>query len=995
VSRLAIVVCPALAQSTEAVPGALDGDLMRARLPLADCGFTVVDLDPASDLAEQLDVLFDEHAEHVDAPILFYASTVALATDAGELFLCLDPAHPEVGDGLADLAAVFAERQSGPVLFLLDCRHAPDPDDPFRSATIVSAARDAVDSRRTGIELLVAARSTEDVATDVPSPFSRAVVEALDEADPAAGLTASALYDRLRATDRLVGLVPAYAHARGRAPFDVLRPEAARDVEVDVALDAPPPSSETRADSPVDAPPTEPSAEPPALVPVFPLLRGKRDTGADAPRPPEAAAAPAPPPSTPTVPAVGAVERTSAAPASSMTPPVSSTTVPSARPSSPFALHVSTVAELLAAGDALARAGSDDEALEQYKKALGLLAKAASRERAEVYVRVGGIKRRGDKLREAISNFEKALALEPAHALALEALLDLSVALGDLRGAAAAEDRLLASLTDPDEACARLRAFAARWAEGGDRARARARLERARDLSPDDVDVLGELARLHDADDRFDDALALRRRIAALTLVAADRARALFALARACLARPEREELGMALLDEALDADPSLLAPLELVASHLADRQEWSELERAYRKMLARAPRIADEGVRARVRWELLRRLAQLFRDHLVDPALALDAFEDALRERPDDLGGRLTAADLAREIDDPTRAARHLEAAARLDPSRVQTYHELFECFTATGAVDRAFLAASVTRHLDEATPAEAAIYAKHRAEGLPQLRSPLSRSAWDLLGAGHDVRHVDAVLEAIAAPAIACRVAELGATGRLPKLDPGARQDPEKSTVSIVRSLKWASHFLGVPTPAVYVRDDAGLFLAAVPAAEPSAVVGGRVLRGRAPADLAFLAARHLAYYAGATRLLLYYPSIDDLSTCFLAAVTLALPSAVVPPALVDATARLRAALLARLGEADERVLRRAVEALQAAGLRADLEAWVGAVERTVTRVGFLFGADLGVAVAALRDDATGLLSPDDKIADLCAFAVSSACHEVRAELGLARQG
>ena len=188
--RLALVSTPGAMPDLRPAPGSLDGDVIRSRLSLPDAGFRVVDLDPAVDLAEQLDEFFDRAGAPPDAPILFYGSTPVTLSLEGELFLCLDPAHPETGDSLRDLATLFRERATGPIALMLECRHAPDPDDPFRSAAVVGAAKEAVGSATSGIELLVAARPlADDDSEDRPSPLTRALIEALD--DPEAESTGS------------------------------------------------------------------------------------------------------------------------------------------------------------------------------------------------------------------------------------------------------------------------------------------------------------------------------------------------------------------------------------------------------------------------------------------------------------------------------------------------------------------------------------------------------------------------------------------------------------------------------------------------------------------------------------------------------------------------------------------------------------------------------------------------------------------------------------
>jgi hypothetical protein len=156
--RIALVATPLAMPDLRPAPGSLDGDVIRSRLPLPDTAFRIIDLDPAVDLAEQLELLFERGDAPPGAEILFYASTRVILSVEGELFLCFDPASPDTGDSLADLALVLRERATGPVTFVLECRHAPDDEDPFRSAAVVGAAKEAIASVASGIELLVAAQ---------------------------------------------------------------------------------------------------------------------------------------------------------------------------------------------------------------------------------------------------------------------------------------------------------------------------------------------------------------------------------------------------------------------------------------------------------------------------------------------------------------------------------------------------------------------------------------------------------------------------------------------------------------------------------------------------------------------------------------------------------------------------------------------------------------------------------------------------------------------
>jgi tetratricopeptide (TPR) repeat protein len=1130
--RLAIVAAPAAMPDLRPAPGALDGDALRSRLLLPDAGYHVVELDPAIDLAEQLELFFEQTPLEPGTPALFYASARVAASAEGELFLCLDPESPETGDSLRDIATVIRDRIVGPVAFVIECRHPVDEEDPFRSATIVGAAKDSlrgVGASGAGVELLVAARPLREDTEERTSPLTRALIEALDEVDPDVGLSLASFFEKVRDSDALVGVVPCFAHVKARDRFILLEGTGAQEATESAATseeasaatseeasskEAPvseaEPISEVEPISAVapiihEAPVAEPATagedldesiqvdlegpmsapapvappvrEPVVVLPLEPEARrvssppralpedrSFRAENADAalpkvmiaePRvvltPPkpvasEAKAArppsvPAPSPSvpapSPSVPAPSSVvparspsvpapspsipapspivpARSPSVPAPSPSVPAPSPSVPAPSPSIPapspsipapspsipapspsmpapgmmFADHV-------AEGDRL-QAGKDHEgALSAYKRALGMLGPAASVERADIHVRIGQLKQAQEKRREAIASFEKALSISSGHLTALTALLDLNVAEGDLRAIQVAEDRVLATMSDPLLRFGRLMEFGARWQDqAGDLVRARATFERAAELRPDDLGVLSRLQFLYEQAGAVEDTIYVRRRLAKNTKEARPRAEQLFALGVYLLDDLKREEAGLELFDEALAADPSMLEPLAVIARFFADRQEWSELELAYRRMLERAPRIPDPVTRSQVTWELCRLLGTLFRDHLEDPALALDAFEDAVSEKPREIQSRLTAAELARSIGAFDRAAVHLQAAAAIEPSRLATFHQLFDLFQKLRLPDQAYSAACITMIGRKAESRERFVYEEHKPDGVPKFVHAMREGGWDLLRArGRDV-NLEAVLEAIAPAAIAAKLAQLEGEGLLPELDPEARQDPAKTTLSIVRSFTWASHYLGVAAPVIYLHDDAEMGLASIIAAEPTALAGGLVLRGRTLPELAFLAGRHLAYHVGGHELMLYYPSIEELSTCFLAAVKIALPDLPLPPSAAPAVNELVDQIEPGLDEATRERLTVAVAGFESARVRADIAGWVGAVERCATRAGFLLAGDLEIVAGVLRSDPLGLISADDKIADLVGFMVSEEHHALREELGIAIQ-
>ncbi len=1075
--RLAIVATPSLLSDMRAPPGALDGDILRSRLPVEDTAFEVVDVDPSQDLAEQLDTLFEERKPGPEDEILFYVSSPVAVSVDGEFFLCLDPENPQTGDALADVVAVFQDHVSGPVLFVLECRHAPSPTEQFRSATVVAAAKDAVSPAKSGIELLIAARLSSPGVEDRPSPFTRALIGALDDADAQQGLLARMLFERIK--EGLVGLVPCFAHARGWTPFAFIpvpvgspiwrdagvppigeapstldaealamgerleevtlesetaelllaslgkpftRPVRVEAVEappltdiapelspssVDVVLDdaafgEPGPATTLRSRilqsstapepaAPEPAPLPEPAATDPSAVYAATTLPEERSfTRSEPPVPRVIIHEPSPPSVAPaTTPSPQAFD--SAPPSVPVITVVPASAEP---PETPAAVETSPAVRHRDSGDAMLASKDHEAALGEYRKALGYLAPGDTEERAELYVRLATAKWGQEKRKEAISNLDKALTLRPEYLPALEALVVLNVAERDFRAVHLAEERLLDAILNDAERFEHLIEFGDRWESmGADPARARASFERARDIRPEDLVVLGKLRRLYEHASEIDKAIETRRRIAELTPVPRDRAATYLELATYCQDLG-REELTIELLELAIDSDSSFLEPLDALARILSERQEWSQLEGIYRRALSRLDRLPQGEARRRAGWDIGRRLGLLFRDHLEDSIVALAYFERSVDERPDDLGGHLVVADLARSLGRNERALSHLCDAAKLDPQRAQSFHDIFEVAQKLRKPDMAYAAASITAHLGVSESRERFHFDEHKPNGVPRFLSAMPTEGWDLLRDERRDTLTEGVLAAIAGAAIEARLEQLANEGRLPALDPSQRQDLQRSTISIVRSFAWGSHFLGVTPPAVYVREDAAVSLVAIPASEATVLAGQHALRGRTLAELAFLVGRHLTYHVDHHRLLLFYPSLEELSACFVSAIAIALPDEPIPAKVRDVVTAFQPLFEAHLDDEQRAALVQAVSAFASAGVRPDLPRWAAAVERCATRAGYLLCGSLDVATTLLRAEPRGALDAETKIADLLGFTVSEAHGTLREAMGISVQ-
>jgi len=651
-----------------------------------------------------------------------------------------------------------------------------------------------------------------------------------------------------------------------------------------------------------------------------------------------------------------------------------------------------TVEDYIEAGDNELAAGFVDKALADYKKGLGKLGTATTPLRAEIYVRMAELMRKRGKIRVAISNFEKALAIVSTDARALKGLLELHAAQQNWRAMHGVEDRYLAGLPKEDDTrLEQLLAFGDRWRElAKDDKRAKERYLQARDDYPKQIEPLRRLLLVFEQQKAIEHVLDTRRRIAALVDDPAQRARVYFELGEYCMFEVSREEEAFAAFELALDSDPTMLEALEVLATALAEQQEWGEIERVYAKMCGVFVERDDETSQA-VLAQLYNKQALLFRDHLEDPDSALKALEGELAIVPKRLGARLLAADVAAELERPADELVHLRWAAELSPRRIETYQRLFLLGRQHDEPETAFLGASVCALLGEASETELSFYNEHRVEGVPMHHRPMRPEAWAWLRLRERAASVDRIMRAVAPAVLRIRILQLEADKKLPPLPSSGPQDAKASTISAVRSLSWGCRHLGMEPPAIYVAEDSDVALEAPFAKHQSTIIGRGALSGRSMGQLAFLVGRHLALRLPEHELVAHIQSIDELSACFLAALKVVLgqaPASSVSAKAIDALATL---IEQNQTETERKALQSAVEQFGEAGGRVNLSAWVASVELCATRTGYVLCGDLQTAVDVIREEGDRpFATVEQRIDDLCAFAVGGANLKLRQELG-----
>jgi tetratricopeptide (TPR) repeat protein len=636
--------------------------------------------------------------------------------------------------------------------------------------------------------------------------------------------------------------------------------------------------------------------------------------------------------------------------------------------------------------------GELDEALDAYKKALMLAETAELGTLATIYAHIGTVKRLQGKLREAELNFEKALDASPGHRRSLDALCEMARTEKKFAKVAEYRRRIVAVIDEPLEKADELSRLATTLAEDLHDARGAAEaLELAREHRTEDPVILMRLKELYSQLEAWPQVVDLYGALCMEADDAKDRALCRFAQAEISLEKLNDEPRALLLLEAVLEEDSSHEQALSMLIARRTARREWRELERAYTRLIDDS---AERGRSDRAA-DFCTRLGKLRRTELSDPEGAIEAFSGALRCDPRDVSVRAELADLFAAQGERPAAVQELQIAAVYAPRREETYRRLFEIHTHEGHTDRAWLAAMALEELKVAELDHELIADQYRPEGALRPANALDDVAWDsfIRAPGSD-ESVAQILRAVGPAAIQVRVQLLTEAKKLNALPPERKQDIA-GTASIVRTFVWASQVLGVALPDLYLLDEVPAGgVAAVQVATPSTALGKAVVSGLPVQELAFIAARHLTYYRPEHYALVFYPTLNELTVLFLAAVRVSLTELPVPAGIEASVLALQKKIEALLTPDAREALADGIHRFEQEGGRVDLAGWMRSVGLTAVRAGLVLSGDLAVASRVIRreDRAIAELSKEDTIDDLLAFCASEKLAVLREWLGVA---
>ena len=633
-------------------------------------------------------------------------------------------------------------------------------------------------------------------------------------------------------------------------------------------------------------------------------------------------------------------------------------------------------------------------ALTNFQKVLTSLGEEEAEARAEVYYKLGCVKREQGQAKQAINNFEKALGIDSAHRPTLEALVALYWELKDWKQVVAYKRQILDNVFDAEERFRVLNEIADVWNDNDKNpTKAIEALEESRDLQPQNTALLHKLIGLYQSTENWAKMIDTLQAISEMEKDAGRKSKFLYTMAQLYRDKEGDQDKAVELFNEALDLNPTYLEAFERINKILTTKKDWKNLERAFRKMLRRLS-AANSG-NPDLEYNLWHNLGLIYRDRLKDLPSSIESFKMATRFKPDEAVERQILAELYEATENMEGAIGEHAIVLQKDPLRVDPYRSLYKLYLKQHEYDRAWCMCAALSFLHKADDEEQRFFEDYRPHGMIQVKSRLDNEQWikNLFHKDENL-YIGKIMEMITPAAIVAKTNQLRANKQLPVLDRRFKQDPATSTVTFAKTFGWAAQVLGLPTPDLYVRNDVPGALVAVPQIPPASVAGQTVLTGFTPQELTFIVGKHLAYYRGEHYIKNLFPTLAELKVLLFAAVKLVVADFAVPGEMASAVNATAQELVKHMQPIQREQLRLVVQKFVEDGAKADLKRWMQTIEVTACRAGLLLCADLEIAkkIIAAEPQLPGDLAPQDKLKELLVFSVSEQYFSLRKALGIA---
>ncbi len=632
--------------------------------------------------------------------------------------------------------------------------------------------------------------------------------------------------------------------------------------------------------------------------------------------------------------------------------------------------------------------GAPGRAAELYKDYLDRFDKQIKgKDRAVALYRFGESLRRSGDLEGATKALDEAADLDPSNALPLSSLSKVHEDKEEWEEAikiktraldmANGEERVQLLMEMGDIASARLE----------DRTRATKSYVAALEEKPDDRRLLTKLMQLYSEEKDWGKLVDVVLRLADMVEEPKQRAKYLHTAAIVCSRQMGDLDRALEFYQRVLELDPKMDKALAEAIELRREKADYRGVERLLQKKLEMATADKDK----KVMLETFTQLAELYEKNLTWTDRAIDALEAAQTLDPDNRQrqehlSELYASDPDKYLD---KAVAAQQTILRQNPYRPESYKLLRKLYTDVKDADAAWCLCQALYVMNLAEPDEERFFKRMRAETAAPAAEALNDEEW--LSA---VMHADAdplltsVFALIEPAVIAARGQALEQLG----FDSRYALDLARHPYPMSQTLFYAAGVLGMEPPPTFQNTNDPGGLSFLHAYSPGIVLGMAALSADVPPQAAaYIAGRHLTYYRPGMYVRHLVPSGTGLKSWLFAAIKMIAPQFPVAAELEGPVNEALAALEANLqGQARDQ-LARIVSKLLQSGAALDLKRWVGGVDLTADRAGFLLAHDLETAVEIIKasDESATTVPGQERMKELVLYSVSAPYFGLRKKL------
>ncbi len=612
--------------------------------------------------------------------------------------------------------------------------------------------------------------------------------------------------------------------------------------------------------------------------------------------------------------------------------------------------------------------------------------------RADLYFRLGVVKREQGDRRRAINFLDKALEEVPNHRNTLDAMVETYAQNNEWEQVIGYKRALLDNhVQDTEERYALIQDIGTLWQEKAKNAqKAIQSFAEALEIHGDDHPLMHKLLGLYQETKQWAKVIEMVQRISEIEKDPAKKSRYAYTIASIFNSEVKNTEEAVRWYDVALDLNPKELKPFAKINEILTGKKDFKQLERSFRKMIHR---VTGKGERE-LEFNLWHNLGVIYRDRLDQVEMAITAFKMASDVKPEELTEQKILAELYTKTGQTDLAVQRWMLQLEAEINDPAALGQLYDLYYQSRQYDKAWCVASTMTFLlrDRTDERARAFFEQYKPKRplAPQARLDEERWIKDLFHPNEDP-FVGKMFASILPALRRAKVQPIQKFGLTDK----ERQDPSTSSVALVRALGLAGAALSLPMmPLIYLRPQQQGALTYVPS-EPWASLGGAgLLQGLSPQELQFVAAKHISYYRLEHYVRVLFPTVTELTTLLLAAIKLVKTDFDVPAEIMP-TAQTIGQQMA--GDAmNVEGLRKVVKIFFEQGGQVNLKKWFQAVEMTACRAGFLLSGDLDVAkkMLALDPGVPGDPAPNEKLRDVVLFSISEPYFRLREALGITFQ-